>query len=155
VWILGQLVCISPDHRPNPKNLLSLSVAGQTVQSFDFADIYSTFGLEKLPEHILHHNNSLNTTQDNKPQRKVVGDSLLMSFIKTCRSHADVLNMAYINHMCGNGQRWMSDIVGRKKPIRDKEKVIQVINSILEYCDEVEEMRGKIERLKHEIEAQV
>ena len=125
------------------------------MQSFDFATFYITFGLEKLPEHILHHNNSLNTTQDNKPQRKVIGDSLLMSFIKTCRSHADVLNMAYINHKCGNGQRWMSDIVGRKKPIRDKEKVIQVINSILEYCDEVEEMRGKIERLKHEIETQV
>ena len=125
------------------------------MQSFDFATFYITFGLEKLPEHILHHNNSLNTTQDNKPHRKVIGDSLLMSFIKTCRSHADVLNMAYINHKCGNGQRWMSDIVGRKKPIRDKEKVIQVINSILEYCEEVEEMRGKIERLKHEIETQV
>jgi hypothetical protein len=125
------------------------------VRSFDFADFYSTFGLEKLLAHILHHNNSLNTIQEHKPQKKVVGDSLLMSFIKVCRSHADVLNMAYINHMCGNGQRWMSDIVGRKKPIRDRDKVIKVINSILEYCDEVEEMREKIERLKHEIEAQV
>jgi hypothetical protein len=125
------------------------------VQSFDFATFYITFGLEKLLEHILHHNNSLNTAQDNKPQRKVVGDSLLMSFIKTCRSHADVLNMAYINHMCDNGQRWMSDIVGRKKPIRDREKVMKVIDSILLYCDEVEQMREKIERLKHEIEAQV
>jgi hypothetical protein len=93
--------------------------------------------------------------QDNKPQKKVIGDSLLMSFIKVCRSHADVLNMAYINHMCGNGQRWMSDIVGRKKPIRDQEKVMKVIDSILLYCDEVEQMREKIEHLKHEIEAQV
>lgn len=97
----------------------------------------------------------MNTIQEHKPQKKVVGDSLLMSFIKVCRSHADVLNMAYINHMCGNGQRWMSDIVGRKKPIRDRDKVMKVINSILLYCDEVEEMRGKIERLKDEIEAQV
>jgi hypothetical protein len=97
----------------------------------------------------------LNNTQENKPQKKVIGDSLLMSFIKTCRSHADVLNMAYINHKCGNGQRWISDIVGRKKPIRDQEKVMKVINSILEYCDEVEKFREKIERLKHEIETQV
>jgi hypothetical protein len=149
------LVHFSRNHRANPKNLLSLSLAGQTVQSFDFATFYITFGLEKLLEHILHHNNSLNTTQDNKLQKKVIGDSLLMSFIKTCRSHADVLNMAYINHMCGNGQRWMSDIVGRKKPIRDRDKVMKVIDSILLYCDEVEQMREKIERLKHEIEAQV
>ena len=49
----------------------------------------------------------------------------------------------------------MSDIVGRKKPIRDHEKVMKVIDSILLYCDEVEQMREKIERLKHEIEAQV
>ena len=125
------------------------------MQSFDFVGIYSTFGLEKLLAHILDHKNSLDTTQDNKPQKKVIGDSLLMSFIKICRSHADVLNMAYINHMCGNGQRWMSDIVGRKKPIRDREKVMKVINSILQYCEEVDEMREKIERLKHEIEAQV
>ena len=125
------------------------------MQSFDFVGIYSTFGLEKLLAHILHRNNSLNTKQDNKPQKKVIGDSLLMSFIKICRSYADVLNMAYINHMCGSGQRWMSDIVGRKKPIRDRDKVMKVIDSILLYCDEVEQMREKIEHLKHEIEAQV
>jgi hypothetical protein len=45
VLILWSLVHISPDHRPNPENLLSLSVEGQTMQSFDFAAFYITFGL--------------------------------------------------------------------------------------------------------------
>lgn len=94
-------------------------------------------------------------TEQIKAQKKVVRETILISFIKTCRQYADVLNMSYINHKCGENVRWMSDIVGRKKPIRDAEKVLKVLDSLLEYCDEVEQMREKIDKIRDEVHTQI
>jgi len=94
-------------------------------------------------------------TQANKAHRNLLGDSILLHIISTCRKYADVLNLAYINSKCAFGYNYVTDLVSRKKPLRDKEKALMVLDAMLEYCDEVDEFREKIEAIRDEVKAQV
>jgi hypothetical protein len=74
--------------------------------------------------------------------------------ISSCRAHADVLNMSYICAKKNLQARYMNDLVVRKKPHKDATKILSLIDGILEYCDEVDNLRSKIERLRDEINSQ-
>jgi hypothetical protein len=91
--------------------------------------------------------------QENKPHRNLLGDSLLLHIISTCRKYADVLNLSYINSKCEFGYNYVTDLVSRKKPLRDPEKVLMVLDAMIKYCEEVEEFKEKIEAIRNEIKA--
>lgn len=91
--------------------------------------------------------------KENNDHQKPLGDIVLLHFIKTCRSYADVLNMAYISSKCGFKYNYVVDLIARKKAMRDREKMLLVIGAILEYCDEVSELREKIKAIQDEITA--
>jgi hypothetical protein len=48
----------------------------------------------------------------------------------------------------------MNDLVGRKKPLKNREKIEVLLQGLIEYCDEVDELRSKIQRVIDEISTQ-
>jgi hypothetical protein len=79
---------------------------------------------------------------------------ILDYLISSCRENIDVLNMSYITSKKNLPLRYMNDLVVRKRPLKNPEKVMTLIDGILEYCDEVDIIRSKIEKIKDEINTQ-
>lgn len=74
--------------------------------------------------------------------------------ISSCRENIDVLNMSYITSKKNLPSRYMNDLVVRKRPLKNADKVMALIEGILEYCDEVDVVRSKVERVRDEINSQ-
>lgn len=71
--------------------------------------------------------------------------------ISSCRQHADVINMYYVCKKKALPSKYMNDLVVRKRPLKDPAKVLDLIDGLMEYCDEIEEFRSKLQRLKDDL----
>jgi hypothetical protein len=79
---------------------------------------------------------------------------ILDYLIYSCRENIDVLNISYITSKKGLPVRYMHDLVIRKRQLKNPEKVMSLIEGILEYCDEVDIIRSKVEKVRDEINSQ-
>lgn len=79
---------------------------------------------------------------------------ILDYLISSCRENIDVLNLSYITSKKNLPARYMHDLVVRKRPLKNPEKVLALIDGILEYCDEIDVIRSKVEKVKYEINSQ-
>jgi hypothetical protein len=103
---------------------------------------------------IVRDTNAKGGVEENKAGEQEIPKHVLDYLISSCRSHADVINMYYICKKKGLSTRYMNDLVGRKKPLKNREKIEVLLQGLIEYCDEVDELRSKIEKVIDEISTQ-
>jgi hypothetical protein len=103
---------------------------------------------------IVGESNAKGGLEENKIGQQDISKHVLDYLISSCRSHADVLNMHYICKKKNLPTRYMNDLVGRKKPLKNREKIDLLLQGLIEYCDEVDELRSKIEKVIDEISTQ-
>jgi len=103
---------------------------------------------------IVRKSNAKGGEQENKIGQQEIPKHVLDYLISSCRSHADVLNMHYICKKKSLPTRYMNDLVGRKKPLKNRDKIELLLRGLMEYCEEVEELRSKIKRVIDEISTQ-
>lgn len=103
---------------------------------------------------IVRESNAKGGVEENKTGQQDIPKHVLDYLISSCRYHADVLNMHYICKKKNLPTRYMNDLVGRKKPLKNREKIEVLLQGLIEYCEEVEELRSKIEKVIDEISTQ-
>lgn len=94
------------------------------------------------------------TLKQNKTPSIEIPKHVLDHLISSCRSHADVLNMHYICNKQKLPLRFMNDLIIRKKPLRNREKIDLMLQGLIDYCDEVDQLRLKIQKIIDEIGTQ-
>lgn len=94
------------------------------------------------------------TLKQNKNYPIDIPKHVLDHLISSCRSHADVLNMHYICNKQKLPLRFMNDLIIRKKPLKNRDKIDLMLQGLINYCDEVEELRLKIQKIIDEIGTQ-
>ena len=103
---------------------------------------------------IVRRSNAKGGVEQNKTGQQEISKHVLDYLISSCRSHADVLNMHYICKKKNLPTRYMNDLVGRKKPLKNREKIELLLGGLIDYCNEVEELRSKIQKVIDEISTQ-
>ena len=122
-----------------------------------FAQPQKTYRLKRVepekiwPMMIVRESNTKGGEQENKIGKQDIAKHVLDYLISSCRSHADVINMHYICRRKGIPPRYMNDLIGRKKPLKDNERIRLMLSGLIEYCDEVDILRSKIEKVIDEI----